>query len=255
MTPYRKELRASEAANFFPARGFVYVEVDARGTGGSQGQYNGVFLTAEQNDGYDAIEWLATKYPSCDGKVGMWGGSYSGINQYLSIHSPSTAPWTRNDVYALNALKGQFVGQGGGDEARRSQFLGGLRQRLGAAHGMSVFNDLRQFKNPESPTSVDGNFNYGHIPNNPSGSAILDPGSFQPTPSVASADVSAQAPREPTRASNTLMIDADHSNTGHPLMVGGPQIGYFYPGLTYEIDCAPGLDWRGRPLRRFPATC
>ena len=50
---------------------------------------------------------------------------------------------------------------------------------------MSVFNDLRQFKNPESPTSVDGNFNYGHIPNNPSGSAILDPGSFQPTPSVA----------------------------------------------------------------------
>ena len=177
----------------------------------------------------------------------------SGINQYLSIHSPSTAPWTRNDVYALNALKGQFVGQGGGDEARRSQFLGGLRQRLGAAHGTSVFNDLRQFKNPESPTSVDGTFNYGHIPNNPSGSAILDPGSFQPTPSVSSADVSAQAPREPTRASNTLMIDADHSNTGHPLMVGGPQIGYFYPGLTYEIDMhAPGLDWRGATSAPFP---
>src|SRR3954469_15357683 len=55
MTPYRKELRASEAANYFPARGFVYVEVDARGTGGSQGQYDGVFLPAEQNDGYDAI--------------------------------------------------------------------------------------------------------------------------------------------------------------------------------------------------------
>ena len=44
----------------------------------------------------------------------------SGINDYLAIHSPSTAPWTRNDVYALNAVKGQFVGQGGGDEARRS---------------------------------------------------------------------------------------------------------------------------------------
>ncbi len=55
----------------------------------------------------------------------------SGINDYLAIHSPSTPPWTRNDVYALNALKGQFVGQGGGDEARRSQFLGGLQQRLG----------------------------------------------------------------------------------------------------------------------------
>ena len=138
----------------------------------------------------------------------------SGINEYLSIHSPSTAPWTRNDVYALNALKGQFVGQGGGDEARRSQFLGGLRQRLGAAHGMSVFNDLRQFKNPESPTSVDGNFNYGHIPNNPSGSAILDPGSFQSTPSVAAQDVPKQAAAEPARASNTLMIDATARTPG-----------------------------------------
>ena len=47
----------------------------------------------------------------------------------------SIAPWTRNDVFALNALKGQFVGQGGGDEARRSQFLAGLQQRLGEKKG------------------------------------------------------------------------------------------------------------------------
>ena len=29
-------------------------------------------------------------------------------------------------MFAVNALKGQFVGQGGGDEARRTQFLSGL---------------------------------------------------------------------------------------------------------------------------------
>jgi hypothetical protein len=29
----------------------------------------------------------------------------SGINDYLAAHSPSTEPWTRNDVYALNAIK------------------------------------------------------------------------------------------------------------------------------------------------------
>src|SRR3954462_15828868 len=28
MTPYRKELRAAEAAGTFPARGFVYMEID-----------------------------------------------------------------------------------------------------------------------------------------------------------------------------------------------------------------------------------
>ena len=74
----------------------------------------------------------------------------AGINDYYAANSPATAPFTRNDIYALNALKGQFVGQGGGDEARRSQFLGGLEQRLGKKKGFSVFNDLRQFKNPET---------------------------------------------------------------------------------------------------------
>jgi acyl-homoserine lactone acylase PvdQ len=179
----------------------------------------------------------------------------SGINDYLSIHSPSTAPWTRKDVYALNALKGQFVGQGGGDEARRSQFLGGLTHRFGRTKGKSIFNDLRQFKNPESPTSVPGNFDYGHIPQDPdpAGSVILDPGSFQPTPAVAAQDIPKQAAPESAHASNTLMIDAKDSANGHPLMVGGPQIGYFYPGLTYEIDMhAPGLQWRGATSAPFP---
>jgi acyl-homoserine lactone acylase PvdQ len=179
----------------------------------------------------------------------------SGINAYLAANSPTTPPWTRNDIYAVNALKGQFLGEGGGDEARRSQFLGGLVKRLGVSQGMSVFNDLRQFKNEGSPTSIDGRFNYGRIPAKAKGSVILDPGSFQPTPAVAArvARQAASTPTPPPQASNTLMITADHSETGHPLMVGGPQIGYFYPGLTYEIDMhAPGLVWRGATSVPFP---
>ncbi len=43
------------------------------------------------------------------------------------------------------------------------------------------------------------------------------------------------------------------SNTGNPLMVGGPQIGYFYPGLTYEIDMqAPGSGLARRHVRAVP---
>ena len=145
------------------------------------------------------------------------------------------------------------MGEGGGDEARRSQFLAGLQQRLGQYRGKSVFDDLRQFKNPESPTSVDGNFNYGQLPSHPKGSVILDPGSYEPTPAAESARLPEEALAEPGQASNTLMIDADHSTTGYPLMVGGPQIGYFYPGLTYEIDMhAPGLQWRGATSAPFP---
>jgi acyl-homoserine lactone acylase PvdQ len=179
-----------------------------------------------------------------------------GINAYLAIHSPTTPPWTRNDVYALNALKDQFFGEGGGREAQDSEFLGALQKRLGTKKGYSVFSDLRQNLNGGSPTTVDGTFNYDHAPSKPGapGSVVLDPGSFKATPAVSAKEVRAfggDAPR--AHASNELMVEAKYSTTGHPLLVGGPQVGYFYPGLTYEIDMhAPGLDWRGATSAPFP---
>jgi acyl-homoserine lactone acylase PvdQ len=178
-----------------------------------------------------------------------------GINDYLDSVGSSNAPWTRNDVYAVNALKDQFLGEGGGDEARRSQFLGGLNKRLGAKKGWKVFNDLRQHTSDQSPTSIDGNFPYEQLPKKSrKGSVVLDPGSYVET-SVTPEPLKSELklPKARATASNTLMITKKHSATGRPLMVGGPQIGYFYPGLTYEIDMnAPGLQWRGATSAPFP---
>jgi acyl-homoserine lactone acylase PvdQ len=179
-----------------------------------------------------------------------------GINAYLAINSPTTPKWTRNDVYALNALKDQFFGEGGGREAQNSEFLGALEHRLGLTKGYSVFNDLRQNLNAGSPTTVDGTFNYDHTPSEPGapGSVVLDPSSFTATPAVAAASAAKFGRIEPRpHASNELMVEGKYSTTGHPLLVGGPQVGYFYPGLTYEIDMhAPGLDWRGATSAPFP---
>ena len=48
------------------------------------------------------------------------------------------------------------------------------------------------------------------------------------------------------------MVGASRSLTGHPLFVGGPQIGYFYPGLTLEADIAyPGVQARGATSAGF----
>jgi acyl-homoserine lactone acylase PvdQ len=180
-----------------------------------------------------------------------------GINDYLQAHGSTAAPFSRNDIFAFNALKDQFVGEGGGDEARRSQFLGGLEQRLGVRKGYSVFDDLRQNIVKGHPTTVDGHFRYEHAPRKPGapGSVVLDPGSFTPTPAASPDAMRGLAPQatERPQASNELMIDAKHSTTGHPLLVGGPQIGYFYPGFTYEIDMHAGdLDWRGATSTPFP---
>lgn len=179
-----------------------------------------------------------------------------GINAYLKSTGSPEAPFTPTDIYGLNALKDQFFGEGGGNQAPNSELLAGLERRLGKVRGYSVFGDLRQNLNAGSPTTVDGTFNYNHDPTRPGapGSALLNPGSFAAAPAVASRVAAAMAQSEPRpHASNELMVEATHSTTGHPLLVGGPQVGYFYPGLTYEIDMhAPGLDWRGATSAPFP---
>lgn len=180
-----------------------------------------------------------------------------GINYWYEVQpGADPAPFTRNDIYSLNALKGQFLGQGGGDEARRTQFLKGLTERLGGKKGKRVFDDLRQFKNKGVPTTIDGSFQYGKrlVPGKKApGNVVIDHDSYVTTPAVQNKALAASVAPQPVQASNTLMITADKSATGDPLMVGGPQIGYFYPGLTYEIDMdAPGLTWRGATSAPFP---
>ena len=179
-----------------------------------------------------------------------------GINAYLKATHTRERPFTPVDIIAFNALKDQFLGEGGGREAANSELLAGLEHRLGVARGYRVFADLRQNTNAGSPTTVDGHFAYDDDPSHPGapGSVLLDPGSLHAVSSVSprvARELPAAQPR--AHASNELMVEAGHSRTGHPLLVGGPQIGYSYPGLTYEIDMhAPGLDWRGATSAPFP---
>ncbi len=179
-----------------------------------------------------------------------------GINAYLKSTGSTEAPFTPVDIYAFNALKDQFFGEGGGNQAQNSELLSSLERRLGVAKGYSVFSDLRQNLNAGSPTTVDGSYDYDRDPTTPGapGSSLLTPGSFHTTPAVTTS-VANTLPRSEPRphASNELMVEAKYSATGHPLLVGGPQVGYFYPGLTFEIDMhAPGLDWRGATSAPFP---
>src|SRR6185295_17867370 len=187
-----------------------------------------------------------------------------GINAQLRASKSAAKPWTRTDVYALNALKGQYLGQGGGDEARRSAFLAGLQQRLGPQSGQLVFDDLRQRDPADHPTTISGTFPYATVPRNTAGNMVVDPNSLQPWQYTAAGGTSVPRARgaslrtaSPTataaHASNILVLSGNRSSNGHPLFVGGPQIGYFYPGLTLEMDLhGPGWNARGATSAPFP---
>src|SRR5206468_6694720 len=63
--------------------GSLLAVVDARGTGGSQGNRDETYFSPrEARDGFQLVESLGTQ-PWSNGKVGMSGGSYLGISQYL----------------------------------------------------------------------------------------------------------------------------------------------------------------------------
>jgi acyl-homoserine lactone acylase PvdQ len=161
----------------------------------------------------------------------------AGANARLRKEKSDQKPYTRVDIYAANALAGQIFGQGGGDEVRRSELLDALRDRLGDVPGTDVWNDLTETLDSDTPTTITDRFPYGAPRTPASGSVVVDSGS-------AGARVAPTAPR--AHASNFLMVGAKRSSNGHPLFVAGPQIGYFYPQLTLEMDLkAPGIQARG----------
>ncbi|MGH9775157.1 MAG: CocE/NonD family hydrolase [Candidatus Acidiferrales bacterium] len=82
-TPYVKagNARALERYRRFVAQGYVFVAMDERGRGDSDGKFTP--YRDDGRDGYDSIEWCAAQTWS-SGKVGTFGGSYEGKNQWLA---------------------------------------------------------------------------------------------------------------------------------------------------------------------------
>ncbi|MEO8523426.1 MAG: CocE/NonD family hydrolase [Caldimonas sp.] len=103
-------------SEFFVTRGYVHVIADARGSGDSEGEYcyQG---PAEQTDGYDIIEWMATQ-PWCDGNCGMLGMSYFAVMQYMVAaqqppHLKAIVPYEAlTDRYRQSVYHGGLLNEG-----------------------------------------------------------------------------------------------------------------------------------------------
>ena len=81
--PYRRRdgtsTRDSVTQPYLAGHGYAAVRVDIRGTGDSEGLMLDEYDLPEIHDGAEVIAWLA-RQPWCNGRVGMWGISWGGIN-------------------------------------------------------------------------------------------------------------------------------------------------------------------------------
>lgn len=78
LTPYTGQLW-HDFGLYFAGHGYPFLAVDVRGRGNSGGVFKPLWDVAQ--DGYDAVEWVATQ-SYCNGQVAMWGGSYAAYAQW-----------------------------------------------------------------------------------------------------------------------------------------------------------------------------
>ena len=97
LTPYTVDSAHGEG-QYFPTQGLAYVVADTRGRGDSEGEFRQSFNDAV--DAVDLIDWIIQQ-PWSDGRVVLYGGSYTGLNQWLILGmrhpalaaaSPAAAP-------------------------------------------------------------------------------------------------------------------------------------------------------------------
>jgi uncharacterized protein len=92
--PYRKRdgtrTRDQGLHMYLAGHGYASIRLDIRGTGDSDGLIDDEYTVQEQQDGVDAIAWIAAQ-DWCDGQVAMIGISWGGFNglQIAALQPPA----------------------------------------------------------------------------------------------------------------------------------------------------------------------
>ncbi|MER6689826.1 penicillin acylase family protein [Streptomyces minutiscleroticus] len=188
-------------------------------------------------------------------------------------------PFEITDMIALASVVGGLFGGGGGGEVESALSLLAAQERYGTEEGTRIWESFRQREDPETVLTVhDGTrFPYARRPQDPRGLALPDPGSVEKEQLVydrtgsarTGARAAVQAPGRlgPVRGlfddgvlpdnlfdggasrkgmSNALLVSGEHTASGHPVAVFGPQTGYFAPQLLMMQELrGPGISARG----------
>lgn len=184
------------------------------------------------------------------------------------------APWRETDIVAVTTVIRALFGAGGGTELSNAVVLAELEQDHGAAQARAIYEDFRNRDNRDGPTHVQQAFPYmTYVPAAIDSAAnVRAAGSGKPGIQVTLEEVASHLPMPQARTasidelrrlddasridwdrlnlstplgaidlrpkgmSNALVIGAGRSENGRPMLLGGPQTGYFSPEVLLELD-------------------
>jgi hypothetical protein len=132
--PYRRRdgtaNRDSVTQPYLAGHGYAAVRIDIRGTGDSEGLMLDEYDFPEQQDGAEAIQWLA-RQPWCSGSVGMWGISWGGIN---SLQVAALAPPALKAIMPMGFIDDRYNGD--------CHFMGGCLLEGNMSWGHTLFTQM-----------------------------------------------------------------------------------------------------------------
>lgn len=164
--------------------------------------------------------------------------------------------WKATDTAAVASLIGSQLGVGGGGELDNAIFIDALQDNgYSFKQARRILGDFRFADDPEAPVTTSKRFPYmtnqGRITKS-SRALPDDASSLKPALREAALPTAIDGPfgsiplAFPDAASNALLVGPQLSQTGNPLAVFGPQVGYWSPEILLEIDLhGPGIDSRG----------
>lgn len=183
-------------------------------------------------------------------------------------------PWTVTDSIAICRLAVRIFGERGGRELRNLVLYQQLVRRHGEEVGGEIFDDVRWLNDPEAPVTVPLEETVPEHLSLLGGTASLGSQGRSPRfslyrwfPDFRRFLAAYEKWLEWRRALFRLLglpikfgsfgfvIAGKNSHTGHPLLLGGPQMGFLYPDIAHEVHLkAPGWHVTGMAFAGGPAV-
>ena len=192
-------------------------------------------------------------------------------------------PWTVTDTLAAGVLLTRTVATAGGTEMQTVAQLRALQAALGAEEGLAAFEDLTWQQDERAAVTVpaeEGRFDSAVVPADrrdavlresaayalaldpalaagPGTGAAPEPGlpvAAQDAVTAVTAGLTAWA-RGLHGGSYAFAVAPERTTTGEAMLVSGPQLGYSYPSLLWEVEVhGGGYDARGSTVPGLPTV-